>query len=287
MVRGGKTSGYTIVETMIFLAITGVLFAMAVATISGKQASVQFAQATRDAQSRMQDIINQVSTGYYNNDGSFTCVVNAPNLATSRPTFTAVASARGSSNECVFIGKAVKFNSGTNADAYSVFSLAARRLNASGNEVANLSEANPVPIAPQTNGSTDPNMTEKDSFQFGLSVTKIAIRGDNTPYGALVFVSTLPKFIGNTGTLASGAQRVTFGVIKSSLLADDEFTAAQKMNLSDSGVVLNPSSGIILCLADNPTVANAKQKAMLTIGAGSSQSSVTLDIGEYDATICG
>lgn len=281
MNRGG---GYTIVETMIFLGVTGVLLISAMSLMNGRQASVQFSQAVTDAQSRMQDAIGQVATGFYPNDGSFSCVVTA---AATPPSFTNTPSPQGTSNDCVYLGKALSFNN-TNAGGYTVFSLAARRLNDANppREVSSLDEALPTPIAPLALADSRPNMTEKFTFDYGLTVTRVTTK-TGQQFGTLLLLSTLPKFQSSTGTLASGAQRVSFAGLKASTIGDDDYAAATKLNgFTSADVVMNPADGIVICLADDPVVANAKRKAMLTIGEGASQTAVQLEVGAYNLALC-
>jgi len=284
MTKGG---GYTIIETMIFLVITLVLFGSAMSIMGGRQSSVQFTQSVRDSQSKLTDIINQVSTGYYLNDGSFTCNVtgnSAPVFDTSTP------SPQGTSTSCIFLGKAIKFSGSTTADKYNVFSIAARRVTPTNKEVGSLLEAMPTPIAPLSSGDGRPDMTEDLSLEFGLSVTRIVVEDDPVPreeYGTIVFLSTLPAFQASTGTLASGSQRVSYAAVKGSRLTDSETTAATLLsNMNDTNITQNPRSGITVCLADNATVANATKKAMLVIGEGASQTAVRLETGFYNEALC-
>ena len=178
MIWGSADNGYTIVETMVFLVVTAALFASAMAAVSGRQASVQFTQGIRDAQSKMQEIINDVSTGYYPSNGDFAC--SAATGTTDRPTFTAVATPQGSSNECTFLGKSVHFTTnaadvGSGAVRYNILSIAARRVNAAGLEVQSLNEALPTAIAPTAVGGMAgiSDKTSKQELQFGIKVTRI------------------------------------------------------------------------------------------------------------------
>lgn len=278
MIRGGTPGGYTIVETMIFLAVTSLFFVAAMTAIGGKQASVQFTQGTRDAQSNIQDIINQVATGYYPSGGSFTC--NVGPLASDAPTFTSVASEQGSSDKCVILGKVLQL--GTNdpgKDAYNVINVAARRVNVTGKEVSSLTEALPTAI---------PGITEGFKFQYGIAVTRVVVPGNAANYGSIAFLSTLPKFQGGTGTLASGTQRVSYGAIMNSNLNDDVATASARVSsITDATITMNPTGGIIICLADDATASNASRKAYITVGAGASQTVTTLTyITPGDVTEC-
>lgn len=281
MNRGG---GYTIVETMIFLAVTGVLLISAMTLMAGRQASVQFSQAVTDAQSRMQDAIGQVASGYYPNNGSFSCFTISPGV----PTFDPTPSVQGTSTDCVYLGKALGFkNTSSDGGGYVVFSLAARRLNAANREITSLDEAHITPIAPFAAADGRPDTTEQFNFDFGISVTRVVNPKTGAKYGTLLFLSTLPKFQGATSSLASGAQRVSFAGVLGSVVADSDYQKATKLNdLQGANVDMNPDGGIVICLADDPVVANAKRKAMLTIGEGASQTSVTLDVGAYNTALC-
>lgn len=282
MNRGG---GYTIVETMIFLAVTGVLLISAMSLMNGRQATVQFSQGVTDAQSRMQDAIGQVASGFYPNDGSFTCEAR---VASSPPVFTNVPSPQGTSNDCVYLGKALAFNNTSGGEGgYTVFSLAARRLNDAKHEVSSLDEALPTPIAPLAIADNRPNTTEKFIFDYGIAVTRVINPKTGARYSTILFLSTLPKFQGSTGTLASGAQRVSFaGLVGSTMTENDYQTAARLNGFGSASVDMNPPDGIVICLADEPSATSAKFKAMLTIGEGASQTAVKLDVGGYNKALC-
>lgn len=119
------SDGYTIIEVMIFLAISLVIAASSWSLISGKQAETEFNQKMRDTQSKIQDWINDVSTGFTGGDPSQqSCTISAihrPQLQTGGPSSTP---------NCIFLGKAIQFTdpsySGTpNQDeelyTYSIF----------------------------------------------------------------------------------------------------------------------------------------------------------------------
>lgn len=116
------SSGYTIIEVMIFLAISLVIAASSWSLIAGKQAETDFNQKMRDTQSKLQDWINDVSTGFTGGDPSQqNCTISGlrPSIAGGGPSSTPV---------CVFLGKAIQFTDpsySTSQDeeiyAYSVF----------------------------------------------------------------------------------------------------------------------------------------------------------------------
>ncbi len=71
-------NGYTIVEAMIFLAVSGVLFVSAMAAVSGQQQKTQFYQSIRDLDSNIRDKINEVGSGTFGNSLNLKCRVNGP-----------------------------------------------------------------------------------------------------------------------------------------------------------------------------------------------------------------
>ncbi|MGI0135266.1 MAG: type II secretion system protein, partial [Candidatus Micrarchaeaceae archaeon] len=66
-------SGFTIVETMIVLAITGALFIAIASTLAGRQNSAEFNHAIQTVQAQIQQTVNQVSAGFYPSNSNFTC----------------------------------------------------------------------------------------------------------------------------------------------------------------------------------------------------------------------
>ncbi len=285
MMRGGEVGGYTILETIIFLVITSFLFISFVTVFGGRQQAVEFTQTTKEAQSQIQAIINEVASGFYANNSSLTCSVGAG--STAPPTFISIPSQQGTSNQCVYIGKALHLGIAADRE-YHAISLAARRLNSTGKEVSSLKEAIPTAI---------PGAVETAKFQYQLYVTRIVVPDlPGQAFGSVLFLTSLPKYQALTSTLASGAQRVSFGALPSTTLASTlEQAITSVSNITDQGdpspgskqqVVMNPQSGIYICFANTPNVANANKKAMIIVGEGASQTSARLETGNYRADIC-
>ena len=295
MARGCNQAGYTILEVMMFLAVTSVLFVGAMNSINGRQQAVQFSQSTRDMQSRIQQLINSVSSGFYPNSNNYTCAVPNRTTPTARPTFDSTTpSIQGSSNDCVFLGKILHLavqDTGNTGTAYETISVAGRRLNASANaqEVSSLAEAIPTAVV-----GSGVEAVEPDTLQFGLRVTKVidGSPSSSTTYGSIAFFSTLPRFIGGSSNLISGSQRVSFGGVPSTALNETRATAVSAINaITDSAtppsgvtpINMNPRDGIIICLRDT-----TNRKAMITIGGANSQARATLETGTlYNTSKCG
>jgi type II secretory pathway pseudopilin PulG len=112
--------GYTVIEVMIFLAISGVLFITAVGVFSGRREGTQLTQTMQDLQSQFRAYANQVSTSYVPDTGGLNCSVGPISGRTARPVFTS----GPSSDECILLGKAIQIVSGNDTMySYPVFGL--------------------------------------------------------------------------------------------------------------------------------------------------------------------
>jgi hypothetical protein len=226
---------------MIFLAVSSLLFISALGLISGRQQSVQFSQGVRDAQSKLQDIINQVSSGYYPSVDNISCTAPA---AGGAPVIDAGTDKQGTSSSCVFLGKVVQFGAGDEGDEYKVYSVASRRLNATDDDVSTLAEAKPTAIAPTNAADDTPNATENSVFQYGIKVTRVTIPdpssgsyvGGSSNVGAVAFFGSFPgKNV--QGSLVSGAQRVSYGAVPGSALGADSYTTDSKHGLTGAALI--------------------------------------------------
>ena len=63
----GNTAGYTILEVMIVMTVTGALFATTALLLSGKQAQSEATQSVRRLESELQLVASEVGNGYYQN----------------------------------------------------------------------------------------------------------------------------------------------------------------------------------------------------------------------------
>jgi type II secretory pathway pseudopilin PulG len=145
--KGGKQAlGFTILETMIVLAVSGLLLISALALISGKQGTAEFQTAINDLQQQIQQVINQTESGYYPSQSDFTCTA-MPGMAPVIDTNTNVS--RGTNSDCLLLGNVIYFGPGNTTNSYSVYPMAAYRLTTSANpiEVTSLAEAQPTAIA--------------------------------------------------------------------------------------------------------------------------------------------
>lgn len=108
-----KPGGYTIVELMIVLVISAALFATAIVGYSRQNSRTQFTQSVREFELKIQDVLNDVETGYYPNQGNLRCVRSGG--AAAEPIVSRVdGTDQGTNNDCIFIGRG--FNLADNGD---------------------------------------------------------------------------------------------------------------------------------------------------------------------------
>jgi len=118
-----QPSGYTILEVMIVLAVSGVLFVIAANFINDKQARTSFPVGTNQLASNLQGVIDDVADGSYS-DVNISCSGGggAPPTITETPTG---AENQGRNAACVFRGKLLHFyKDGTDySQKYAVINL--------------------------------------------------------------------------------------------------------------------------------------------------------------------
>lgn len=218
MKRQIKAGGYTIVEVMIFLGVSGGLLAIAMLLLSGQQGRQQFTQSIRDTDSKIQDIINDVNTGYFPNTDNFGCMALSsggppiPNKVTSQE--------QGKHLGCSFIGKVVQFApDGTNGEGMKLITVVGRQFvhEPLSDIVENLVEAKPVPLIGH------PVDTSEDIYlSYGLRVKSITYTNNSNsevPIGAIGFFSSFSNSSGSD--VLSGKQSTQMVVIPNSALGQN------------------------------------------------------------------
>jgi prepilin-type N-terminal cleavage/methylation domain-containing protein len=268
MKGGSSSSGFTIVEVLIVLAVTGILFVSAAVMIAGRQNQTQFDQSIRQIQSQIQQTINEVSIGYYPNLNNFKCSASGASLSISSGS-----SGQGTNTGCVFLGKVMQFGvNNTDPEQFITFTLAGLQQDASGNQISSLANARPLVIASSPSHSDIPNGYVTSNLEGGLTSVKMSYNG--TPIGAVAFVSNLAP--SGSGSVISGSQQIGLVPINGTALGASPSTTADAIDnaLASGAATINPTNGVQLCIASGTT----NQSGLITIGGGSRDLNVTLDI---------
>lgn len=254
MPKCANKQGYTIVEVIIFLAISSLMFVMAASFISGKQSKAEFKDSVFDLNSQIKRVINDVANGYYPSNGNYTCVVD--DSAGGALSFTNGSTPQGKHKGCVFLGKALHFNVGGDAAKYNIYSVAGRQYKTSaadGTLPSSFAEAMPVPV----NAVID--LTEKNTLKWGTTVSSIKDGTGTSLYGFGFFSSNGTY---DNGSLQSGSQTVEIATFPGSGAVPNLNGSID--NTLDSNIQKNPN--IRMCLSGG-----VGEHATIIIGGGTGQ----------------
>lgn len=249
LARGNAQSrpgaGYTITEVMVVLAVTTAMFVVIVMVFSGRQARVEFTQAVRNFEAKVQTAISDVATGYYRSDG-YECVADTPGA----PIINTEASARtGTNSGCIFVGKILNPNNTSSV----IHTVVGRRSVPGGLNVSSYAEARPVTV---------PVVDETYGHSFGLRVVRMVSLESNAQIYALGFMKPLSDLDASTGSRTLEL----YGAMQAG-----GFTSGTEINLNHFQKL---PEGALICLRGQNG-----QLAEISIGAARGQTTVfsTLD----------
>lgn len=267
-----KARGFTIVEVMIVLAVTSVMFLSVALVISGKQASAEFQSSIHDVQAQIQQIITETASGTFPDTNNFSCTGSL--TGSGNVNITTGTSTQGTNVGCVFLGKVVHFSSGSST--FSVFPLAGLQ-----GATGTLDSAGPTLVTPAKT---------LNNLQYGLTAVKMYANGNTSQnIGSLAFTQSLGTGVSVTaGNSVSGVQTMNLVVPTangSSLGNNDSNEVAPLQNaLQHAGRYADssqtPTTSAEICFASGGT----NQSGLITVGASSNGPSVTLKI--YENKLC-
>jgi type II secretory pathway pseudopilin PulG len=247
MQTGGRMGGYTIIEVMIFLAVSGFMFILAAAFIQGKQSTTQFHDAMNSANSEIQEVINEVQDNNYLGT-NLSCQTSDD----STPTFPPTGGTQGSNDGCVFLGKVLQFGvAGSNNQDYNIYTVAGCQYSNCDPSITDpLESASPSSFAqaeakvvdPGTNNSclatvSAANLTSCNRLEWGMAATAVYDDSNGTPVSTNS-IGLFNSFIESNGQgLVSGTQDVE--------AVDTGFTGVSiGSNLNESDMVSIIDNGI-------------------------------------------
>ena len=271
--------GYTIIEVLLFVALTSFLLIIAIANINGGQKQVQFSQGVRDFGSELSDIINDIPTGFFPTNNALTCTVGG-----SRPTIDdGGGSGLGKDDKCIYVGKALQFRPDGDDSKVLVYTLAGQRLTAAGDLVTSIDEAAPVAVANPAD-PTFQDTIEEIPLRNGVRISRIFNGDAPTPlaasmqYGVIAIVTT---FEGTTPT-GDVSQAVQIGAVRDTTIGSTKLQAYNMINKlqttspGNNGELVKATGGIVICLeSDN------NKKASIVVGTNGS-AGTKFDIDSYD-----
>lgn len=283
MKSGNSSHGYTIVETIIFLAVTGVLFLSAVGLFSGQQDKTRFTQSLREVAADITTVINETESGYYPGNANFTCTASG----NTRPTVMPGTKDQGSNQDCIFLGKAIQFGmpiagrcSAANTSGcqdYAVQTIIGRRLDGTtGRQVQTLEDtdgfgplsgARPTPITP-FGGNNTVDLADRRTLPGGMIAYRVyqIKNGTNTQIATVGFIHALADYSATGSDPLSGSQSVSMiGVVGSTMGDNLPFFALRIAGMREAD--RQNADQIVVCLARGGATSNRKG-AVVIGGAG-------------------
>jgi prepilin-type N-terminal cleavage/methylation domain-containing protein len=207
--KGGKAPlGYTILEVMIVLAVSGVMFLIAATFINGKQARTTFTAGVNEMASQLQDVLEQVSDGKYS-DIPLGC--NVTDSGKTSVHFTGSSPGQGANSDCVFVGKIVHFyaSGSSNPESYEILPLAQPRVNPHDSSLLTDLTNTYVKAIYQT-GTVD--LSTQSDTPHKLDIEKVTVVDDSgtstTAADNVGFALSLGSAASGGATFSSGAQNL-------------------------------------------------------------------------------
>lgn len=263
--------GFTIIETLIFLAVSSALLVSSLALFVGPQRKTEFLQGLDDVNQQLNTIVNNVTNGYYPRiNGVTSCNVLTDPVTITEDSTAPAEDGRGSNSKCIFVGRAVQFIA--DEDHFNVYSIVGARQvsGATGvREISTLSEAKPTPLT----------SVDQLPLKNGISIKTLRIKGESSNKGVIGFFSGFGSYIDGGDKLRSGALTTDYTIFPNSSLSPgpDPFASfvADLMSVRSSyETIKNPQTGIELCFESGAT----KQFGTILIGGKSSSATTKVKI---------
>ncbi|HSH55661.1 MAG TPA: hypothetical protein VK983_02430 [Candidatus Limnocylindrales bacterium] len=268
--------GFTIVETLIVLSVTSALFLGAATFISGRQNNTQFQQASREVQSQIQAVMNEVASGQYQTTGSLRCRQTGGGVKLDTVSVGPGTSTQGRNQSCMYLGKVLQFavhSTDPDPEQFIVYPLAGLS-GSDASPVLNLLAARPKVVAPALGADAgNPAMHDTKRLLNGLKVTKMYYRTCDTAacpkveIGAVGFVSS----ISSLGS-ADSSQQVNVVAIPGTSRNQTQQVGAGQINANIAAGVVNPAGGVSICFQSGTN----DLFSLVTIGAAGRQSAVDI-----------
>jgi len=276
--------GFTIVEVMIFLAVSGLMFLVAASFITGKDSQAEYFQGMNSANAKVTTIINNVANGNYPfiSGRNLNCIATGAGVKVTLTTGRGLASSTVNPG-CTFIGTVLQTNQ--NPSEYTLYTIAGCQYidssgfgcqtgfgSGSGQVPTTLAQEYPTVVS---------QMTTDNYWLSGLEIKSMyeVAKGSSIPIYFVGFFSSLPN--NDQGVLSSGAQPVSI-VVFPSLLTDSSRTFIATIK---TGASVLQNGHIVMCFYES---SNQRDIGSLSIGtsAGGQQLSTDLEMGNGVATQC-
>lgn len=248
--------GYTVIETLIFLAISSVLFFMAYHNVFSNRGRTEFTQGVRDFENQLIDIMNDVDNGYYPYNGTQNCTFVSPNGVSIGAGSTEL----GSSGECVFAGRVITTPIG---GSFTISTLVAPRQIIQGGVKKDLEAI--------TDSANVLYLTEDFRVPYSIKITDVERSAGPAALG-IGFVTTF--------TARNSAAMQTKGTFTKTQLAVFDIIPTGTVTATN---LSNASQGVFICIKSE----TSNQKALVRIGGTGQQLSTASFFDQDIAAVYG
>lgn len=282
MKSGSRQAGFTIVETLIVLAITGAMFLSAVVMISGRQAATQFSQGIRDVEAQVRQTMGEVSSGYYPSGQAISCTSTAPDGGPLIRASGSFVNTQGTNKDCIFIGRVLHFavanidNTPTDPQVYNIYTLVGIRTLEELTGSEGLQPAKPRLLARETGepaNATPDTMFDSKKLPYGLEVVDMYHGANPADTAKKIAAIGFTSSLGNLGG-ADTSQQVNLLAIPNTLLNMSKGDGVAIINDNVATGILNPEGGVHICLKSGGT----KQSALISMGGQARQGDVVVTV---------
>lgn len=253
-----RMGGYTVLEALIFLAVSGILFAVVYPTFAGRDNKTKFSQSVRDLESKINDVGNDVTTGYYPSS-DVQCRVN-PGLPDNIQLGVAGGNDKqGARQDCIFVGKVLRFgddSSPSEVAKMDIITLVGKRMVNKSKYPVNIAEATPTAVVSPV------DLTETHTLVWGVPITSVKVL-DGSPTPPDTATIAIMTKLANSSVSANTKNVDLFTVASSNSITQSRNDAA---SLISSNTWTAPhSQGFLVCL-DSPY---SDEKAAIKVSTGS------------------
>lgn len=279
MKKCADAQGVTIIEAMIFLAVTGLLLISALAVFNGRISRTQFTNSVRELDAQLRTVTNDVASGLFPDTQGFTCTAasgNGPHIEDSGMT------EQGTNTDCIFLGKVIQFGpakggcsvgSTSGCDQINVITVVGQRHTSTDKEVTTLAEAKPLAIAPGTSDNPDnEDITNTITLPYGVEISRVIQQSPAPPcpcdVGSVAITQSLGKYSGTD--VVSGSQSLQVIPVPNTLVGDPINDISADIKSSLAGGSVNP--GVVVCLVSG----TSNQRAAIRIGTNKRE--ITTDV---------
>ncbi len=272
-----RRGGYTILEVMIFLAVSSVMFIYAVIAIGGRQKQVQYSQAVRETENQFSDAVNDIASGFFPKQNNIICTKSGSG-ALERVAFVAGSKEQGSSDSCASVGKVLMFNvDGVEPSQYLLGTLVGVKPPFSQAALPSVIDMKPRLAYDPTPG-VGLNLNENKPLRFGIRVTKIFNNASpSKEYGMLAVAA------GFDASAASQKNGLMQTVLYASTIGFNQSVDnyAQEIEGLNKLTIEQPADGVSVCLSYDGRLAR------IVIGERGDPTNIRSELDFPEGGLCG